>query len=1223
MLNLTLAGPHMNIRDLPDYFALEHLARSLWRNGESRGAALLVGAGFSRFAELAAADTPKPPLWNTLRHQMASEIYKGVPDRDIPADPLRLAEEYRALLGQAALDDFIRGQVPDHAWRPGDLHDLLMRLPWSDVLTTNWDSLLERSAQKIAEIGYEVVTVAGDIARARPPRIVKLHGNVPSGPFIFTEEDYRTYPVRHAPFVNLARQVFLENELCLVGFSGTDPNFLQWSGWVRDHLGASTRRIYLVGVLNLHPAARRLLEARNVAPIDLAPLVEGIEPEEKHAAAAKMFLGYLREAEPRPAYAWTPEQEHDPKAATPDEFQRRHRDKAYAASLLDAAAKRWQSEREGYPGWIVCPHGKRDLLRHYTDLPSILSAELLEHIDPKRRSRVLYELAWRFDTGFWPIHEQLFAIFQAIATPTPDSGLSKNEHLEVATILLRTSREYGDRSRFDQIAQLIENNSGPGTDFRAAVSYQKCLWARDRLDFLTLSKALQQLAGPDPAWGLRRAGLHCEIGEYEKADALIAATLNDLRERQQRDRKSLWVLSRRAWAQFMDRAADSGPRLRARSKAATPYEDWPLEFKAAKSDPWDELDYVQDGVERAHREKAEKSFDLKPHFDAGTYSEQGGGIHFQSSAIVTASYALDRLADSVGIPIDLGWVNILRASSRDSVALEFEPTEAWYFRLLRTLRSHSDESVERFFSRVAVAQLSDATVTSLVDRLIDALEFWRRRTTEVDPQSGNRRFDSHAVEQVRLYIEILSRLAIRVDPARARQLYDLALGIIGDQDLKRHLWVIEPLNHLLQRSGEAMPKEIRGELTLGAVEFPLQSEAGSTLPEHYWPSPVSHIADCPLKKPADSMKWALRVQQLIDATRTGQPPSRSDAALRLCYLNEADLLLPAEREAYGKALWAQQDPKTHLPSGTNLLAHTFLHLPAPDPSVALRYFTDILFKASPNELLTESALMAVNGAATSVKGRSETLCPPREDALRMFDAISALQPAQTSPFGTDGMRKRVARQIGPALARAIMPTLTPADYTDDRIEGLFRLIETGLVPSVIGVLPFVALNRRESEERAIKTIRRALVGRNLDEITGAVSAIDRWMSLPESANYPLPRSIAEQVVVAITSRRETNLGNLIWCARRLLIAGVLSLEHRASLVEALGGLFEETKYDNVTSSSRLAISLSVLRGECVKLAKKLSDLGMQDPALEQWLEVGRTDPLPEVRWALTDADTTN
>ena len=199
----------MSIRELPDFFALEHLARSLWRNGETRGAALLVGAGFSTFAKLTAANALKPPLWRDMRQRMAARIYEGVPDDGVPADPLRLAEEYQAALGRVALDNFIRAQVPDHAWIPGEFHDALLRLPWSDVLTTNWDSILERAAQSVAEIGYETVSVIGDIARAKSPRIIKLHGSIPSGPFIFTEEDYRTYPVRYAPFVNLARQIFL------------------------------------------------------------------------------------------------------------------------------------------------------------------------------------------------------------------------------------------------------------------------------------------------------------------------------------------------------------------------------------------------------------------------------------------------------------------------------------------------------------------------------------------------------------------------------------------------------------------------------------------------------------------------------------------------------------------------------------------------------------------------------------------------------------------------------------------------------------------------------------------------------------------------------------------------------------------------------------------------------------------------------------------------------
>ena len=196
------------------------------------------------------------------------------PHDDGPRDPLRLAEEFRTHLGQTALDALIRDLVRDEAWVPGDLHRDLLRLPWSDVLTTNWDTLLERERFADFDRTYEVVRTPADIASARTPRIVKLHGSLPSHtPFIFAEEDYRTYPKKFAPFVNLAQQILLENELCLIGFSGDDPNFLAWSGWVRDHLGRSARPIRLAGVLNLAPPRRRYLENLNVTPIDLAPLV--------------------------------------------------------------------------------------------------------------------------------------------------------------------------------------------------------------------------------------------------------------------------------------------------------------------------------------------------------------------------------------------------------------------------------------------------------------------------------------------------------------------------------------------------------------------------------------------------------------------------------------------------------------------------------------------------------------------------------------------------------------------------------------------------------------------------------------------------------------------------------------------------------------------------------------------------------------------------------------
>src|SRR5699024_11429726 len=69
-------------------------------------------------------------------------------------------------------------------------------------------------------------------------------------PYIISEEDYRTYPTKYAPLVNTVQQSMLETQLCLLGFSGDDPNFLSWIGWLRDNMGENTPPIYLCGIFS-------------------------------------------------------------------------------------------------------------------------------------------------------------------------------------------------------------------------------------------------------------------------------------------------------------------------------------------------------------------------------------------------------------------------------------------------------------------------------------------------------------------------------------------------------------------------------------------------------------------------------------------------------------------------------------------------------------------------------------------------------------------------------------------------------------------------------------------------------------------------------------------------------------------------------------------------------------------------------------------------------------
>jgi hypothetical protein len=111
----------MNIEELNDFPALQQLAQALWREGSARGAAVLVGAGFSRNASRPGVDTPVPPLWSTLRELMAAKLYAN--PKDAPCDALKLTEEYRTNLGQTALDEFVRTNIYDSAWEPGALHN--------------------------------------------------------------------------------------------------------------------------------------------------------------------------------------------------------------------------------------------------------------------------------------------------------------------------------------------------------------------------------------------------------------------------------------------------------------------------------------------------------------------------------------------------------------------------------------------------------------------------------------------------------------------------------------------------------------------------------------------------------------------------------------------------------------------------------------------------------------------------------------------------------------------------------------------------------------------------------------------------------------------------------------------------------------------------------------------------------------------------------------------
>lgn len=109
------------------------------------------------------------------------------------------------------------------------------------------------------------VVHSSDLAIKRNRNIIKLHGSIRNendiygfdndirSHYVISREDYDLYPQKHEAFTQLMRISLLQESYCLIGFSGVDPNFLEWIKWVRDVLERSrdskkSYKIYLIEV---------------------------------------------------------------------------------------------------------------------------------------------------------------------------------------------------------------------------------------------------------------------------------------------------------------------------------------------------------------------------------------------------------------------------------------------------------------------------------------------------------------------------------------------------------------------------------------------------------------------------------------------------------------------------------------------------------------------------------------------------------------------------------------------------------------------------------------------------------------------------------------------------------------------------------------------------------------------------------------------------------------
>jgi SIR2-like domain len=220
----------------------DYLPQPLLDDIVKRNVIPLVGAGFSRNAE-GLPTGKKMPLWTELGENFADLMHLPYCN-----DPIESISAFVKSHKKIRLVEYLTEMLFVNTARAGDAHKFLVKLPFDVILTTNFDTLIEQAHDR-EEISYNVISDISDISRSIPNerKIVKLHGDLRHAEtIIITDDDFRLARSEGYKLKNNIIHWLTTRTLLIIGYSVTDPDFIQFLKITDNLLGQTRRPSYIL-----------------------------------------------------------------------------------------------------------------------------------------------------------------------------------------------------------------------------------------------------------------------------------------------------------------------------------------------------------------------------------------------------------------------------------------------------------------------------------------------------------------------------------------------------------------------------------------------------------------------------------------------------------------------------------------------------------------------------------------------------------------------------------------------------------------------------------------------------------------------------------------------------------------------------------------------------------------------------------------------------------------
>jgi hypothetical protein len=185
---------------------------------------LFAGAGLSFNALRNDGKPNRMPSWKDLAAKLRDDLGSGIA---ADADPLRVADYYEVRFKRNALIEKVSRAIADDEYSPGRVHECVAELNLRDIITTNYDTLIERAFETYRFQPQVIVRGSDFTSTRRSPRILKMNGCIlrNASDIVITGDDFLAYPSREPLIEAFMIRSFVESRVLFAGFSLNDPTF--------------------------------------------------------------------------------------------------------------------------------------------------------------------------------------------------------------------------------------------------------------------------------------------------------------------------------------------------------------------------------------------------------------------------------------------------------------------------------------------------------------------------------------------------------------------------------------------------------------------------------------------------------------------------------------------------------------------------------------------------------------------------------------------------------------------------------------------------------------------------------------------------------------------------------------------------------------------------------------------------------------------------------------